>query len=59
VSVHSTLAENGEWRKAEIIAMWKKKLDGMWSDAIFDPLFVNSNPVVSNPTSSEGSLILQ
>jgi hypothetical protein len=57
ISVRSALSDDGSWRKSQASALWKKKPDGTWDNAIFDPIFTNSIPVVSTPTSSEGSLI--
>jgi len=57
ISVRSALSEDATWRKSQAAALWKKKVDGTWGDAIFDPIFISSIPVVSTPASSEGSLL--
>jgi len=57
VSVRSALSNDGTWRKAQISSMWRRNPDGTWGNAVFDPAISTSNVVVSNPKSSEGSLI--
>lgn len=57
ISVRSAVSEDGTRRKSQASALWKKKIDGAWGEAIFDPIFVSSIPVISTPASSEGALI--
>lgn len=57
ISVRSTLSDDGTWQKSQAAALWKKRADGTWGNAIFDPIFASSIPVISTPASSEGSLL--